>query len=89
MYSTPVNHLPRFNLHEKTVLRNLHLYKSTKHPHTVMLSALWIHFVSAGTGNLVRLDEKMIGAKFRAVLEENLLVCQRLKIGVEVHLTLR
>lgn len=62
--------------------------KSSKH-HTVMLSALRIHFVSAGTGNLVRLDEKMIGAKFRAILEKNLLVCQRLKIGVEVHLTLR
>ncbi|KAL7855533.1 hypothetical protein AOLI_G00191370 [Acnodon oligacanthus] len=34
---------------------------------------LWGCFSSAGTGRLVRVDGKMDGAKYRAVLEENLL----------------
>ncbi|KAL0201197.1 hypothetical protein M9458_004384, partial [Cirrhinus mrigala] len=34
---------------------------------------LWGCFSSAGTGKLVRVDGKMDGAKYRAILEENLL----------------
>uniref|UniRef100_A0A3Q4I3F8 Tc1-like transposase DDE domain-containing protein n=1 Tax=Neolamprologus brichardi TaxID=32507 RepID=A0A3Q4I3F8_NEOBR len=34
---------------------------------------LWGCFSSAGTGKLVRVDGKMNGAKYRAILEENLL----------------
>ena len=34
---------------------------------------LWGCFSSAGTGNMVRVDGKMDGAKYRANLEENLL----------------
>ncbi|KAJ7345776.1 hypothetical protein JRQ81_001726 [Phrynocephalus forsythii] len=34
---------------------------------------LWGCFSSAGTGKLVRIDGKMDGAKYRAILEENLL----------------
>ncbi|KAJ7335926.1 hypothetical protein JRQ81_013867 [Phrynocephalus forsythii] len=33
----------------------------------------WGCFSSAGTGKLVRIDGKMDGAKYRAILEENLL----------------
>uniref|UniRef100_A0AAX7TUF7 Uncharacterized protein n=1 Tax=Astatotilapia calliptera TaxID=8154 RepID=A0AAX7TUF7_ASTCA len=35
--------------------------------------SLWGCFSSAGTGKLVRVDGKMDGAKYRAILEENLL----------------
>ena len=47
---------------------------------------LWGCFSSAVTGKLVRVDGKMDGAKYRAILEENLLVCKRLETGMEVHL---
>ncbi|MBN3286953.1 TCB1 transposase, partial [Polyodon spathula] len=43
---------------------------------------LWGCFSSAGTGALVRIEGKMNGAKYREVLEENLLPCARkLKLG--------
>ena len=34
---------------------------------------LWGRFSSAGTGKLVRVDGKIDGAKYRTILEENLL----------------
>ena len=47
---------------------------------------LWGYLSSAGTGKLVRVDGKMDGAKYGAILEENLLVCKGLETGAEVHL---
>ena len=39
-------------------------------------------FSSAGTGKLVRVDRKMDGAKYRAILEENLLeAAKELRLG--------
>ena len=43
-------------------------------------------FSSAGPGKLVRVDGKMDGAKYSAVLEENLQVYKRLETGAEVRL---
>jgi hypothetical protein len=34
---------------------------------------LWGHFSAAGTGRLVRIEAKMNGAKYREILDENLL----------------
>lgn len=43
---------------------------------------LWGCFSSAGTGKLVRVDGKMDGAKYRAILEENLLEAAKdLRLG--------
>uniref|UniRef100_A0A6I8RU66 Transposase n=1 Tax=Xenopus tropicalis TaxID=8364 RepID=A0A6I8RU66_XENTR len=43
---------------------------------------LWGCFSSAGTGKLVRVDGKMDGAKYRAILEENLLEsAKNLRLG--------
>ena len=43
---------------------------------------LWGYFSSAGTGALVKIEEKMDGAKYRKILEKNLLPSARkLKLG--------
>ena len=43
---------------------------------------LWGCFSSAVTGKLVRVDGKMDGAKYRAILEENLLeAAKNLRLG--------
>ena len=43
---------------------------------------LWECFSSAGTGALIRIEGKMDGAKYRKILEENLLTSERkLKLG--------
>jgi hypothetical protein len=34
---------------------------------------LWRYFSAAGTGKLVRIEGKMNGAKYREILDENLL----------------
>lgn len=46
---------------------------------------LWGCFSLAKTGKLRRGDGKMDGAKYRAILKENLLQSANLEIGVEVH----
>ncbi len=50
---------------------------------------LWGCFSSAEIGKLVRVDGKMDGAKYRAILEENLLEAARLETGKEIHLPVR
>jgi hypothetical protein len=48
---------------------------------------LWKCFSEAGTGRLVRIEETMNGAKYREILDENLLQrAQDLRLGVKVHL---
>jgi hypothetical protein len=48
---------------------------------------LWGCFSSAGTGRLVRVKGKMNGAKYREILDENLLQsAQDLRLGAKVHL---
>ena len=43
---------------------------------------LWGCFSEAGTGRLVRIEEKMNGAKYREILDENLLRCAKdLRLG--------
>jgi hypothetical protein len=42
---------------------------------------LWVCFSVAGTGRLVRIEGKMNGAKYREILDENLL-----QTGAKVHL---
>ena len=43
---------------------------------------LWGCFSAAGTGKLVRIEGKMNGAKYREILDENLLKCaQDLRLG--------
>ena len=43
---------------------------------------LWGYFSVAGTGRLVRIEEKMNGAKYREILDENLLqTAQGLRLG--------
>jgi len=44
---------------------------------------LWGSFSAAGTGTLVKIEGKMDGAKYRQVLEENLLLCQNVVNGEE------
>uniref|UniRef100_A0A803JWW4 Transposase Tc1-like domain-containing protein n=1 Tax=Xenopus tropicalis TaxID=8364 RepID=A0A803JWW4_XENTR len=54
----------------------LHIILNTPSPLSNMVVAafmLWGCLSSAGTGKLVRVDGKMDGAKYRAILEENLL----------------
>ena len=52
---------------------------TVKHGGSIML---WGCFSSAGTGALVKIDGKMDGAKYRKILEENLLPSARkLKLG--------
>ena len=48
---------------------------------------VWGPFSAAGTGILVRIEGKMNGAKYRGILDENLLQsAQDLRLGVKVHL---
>ena len=48
---------------------------------------LWGCFSAAGTGRLVRIEGKMNGAKYREILDENLLQsAQDLRLGMKVHL---
>jgi hypothetical protein len=48
---------------------------------------LWGCFSAAGTGRLVRIKEKLNGAKYREMLDENLLQSsQDLRLGSKVHL---
>ena len=48
---------------------------------------LWGCFSAAGTGRLVRIEGKMNGAKYREILNENLLQsAQHLRLGAKVHL---
>jgi hypothetical protein len=48
---------------------------------------LWGFISVAGTGRLVRIDGKMNGAKYREILDKNLLQsAQDLRLGVKVHL---
>jgi hypothetical protein len=42
-------------------------------------------FSVAGTGRLVRIEGQMNGAKYREILDENLLL-QVLRLGAKVHL---
>jgi hypothetical protein len=43
---------------------------------------LWICFSAAGTGRLVRIERKMSGAKYREILDEDLLQnTQDLRLG--------
>jgi hypothetical protein len=43
---------------------------------------LWVCFSVAGTGRLVRIEGKMNGAKYREILDENLLQsAQNLRLG--------
>lgn len=44
--------------------------------HSGFSNMLWAYFPSAGTGKVVRVVGKMDRAKYRATLEENLLVCK-------------
>ena len=47
----------------------------------------WRCFSVVGTGRLVRIEAKMNRAKYREILDENLLQSvQGLKLGVKVHL---
>ena len=48
---------------------------------------LWGCFSAAGTGTLVRIERKINGAKYREILDENLLQStQDLRLGAKVHL---
>lgn len=48
---------------------------------------LWGCFSAAGTGELVRIEGKMDGAKYRQILEENLLLSARkLSMGKKIYL---
>jgi hypothetical protein len=48
---------------------------------------LWGCFSAVGTGRLVRIEEKMNGAKYREVLDENLLQSTKdLRLGAKVQL---
>ena len=48
---------------------------------------LWGCFSVAGTGRLIRIEGKMNRAKYRDILDENLLQStQDLRLGVKVHL---
>ena len=47
---------------------------------------LWGCFSVAGTGRLVRIEAKMKGAKYREILDENLLQGPQPQTGVKVHL---
>ena len=50
-------------------------------------SMLWEWFSVAGTGKLVRIEGKMNVAKYREILDENLLqIAQDLRLGAKVHL---
>ena len=48
---------------------------------------LWVFFSAAGTGRLVRMEEKMNGTKYIAILDENLLQsAQDIRLRVKVPL---
>ena len=48
---------------------------------------LWGCFSAAGTGRLVRIEGKMNGAKYREILDENLIQsAQVLRLGAKDHL---
>ena len=47
---------------------------------------LWGCFSSAGTGKLVRIEGMMDGAKYREILEGNLIQSFRFETGTEVQL---
>ena len=48
---------------------------------------LWECFSAAGAGRLVRIEGKMNGAKYREILDENLLQsASDLRLGAKVHL---
>jgi hypothetical protein len=67
--------IERFGVNEKR-----HVWRK---PGTLPTVRLWGCFSAAGTGRLVRIKGKMNGAKYREILDENLLQSiQELRLGL-------